>query len=114
MPRYKVCPVFKYTDSSDTTNMQKETFLNAKESVHSNLELTLDFSQPQSNLESLLFLTQSNFEQAVSDTNLINRTESYVLDQTIEESMASNSFAVGDKAVIYLYADDWRVYDNFW
>ena len=59
-------------------------------------------------------MTESNFEEVVTENlgNLNNRTQFFQLD--VDEDIFYNEFAVGEKAVLYLYVDDWRVYDNFW
>ena len=62
-------------------------------------------------------MNQENFE-LIADSDHINRNESYGIAQIngIEEIIFPNSstLTVGDKALLYLYQDDFRLYDNFW
>ena len=64
-----------------------------------------------------MLLNQENFE-LIADSDHINRTESYMINHPngIEQILEPNSptLTVGDKALLYLYQDNYRLYDNFW
>lgn len=65
-----------------------------------------------------MLLNQENFE-LIADSDHINRTESYSFGQNLddyEQILEPNSptLTVGDKALLYLYQDNYRLYDNFW
>lgn len=63
----------------------------------------------------LMLLDREKFE-FIADSDHINRNQSYDIGNVIDENFLQNDYAlsVGDKALLYLYQLDYRIYENFW
>lgn len=70
-----------------------------------------------SKLRRLFLLNQEEFE-IMANSGQINRDEYYNIEEVdgLEEIALPNSptLTVGEKALLYLYPQDYQLYDNFW